>query len=324
MDLSRLKAIKDKQAQESKEQALATKQELAQLKNQELIVQVAKSVVDFIAGHTTKTVVLNQIQDFATSKDAEKLVESITSLHDTLKTHENTDITPLTEVMNEALEQLKLIPKELPEEKEQKFVDYTQQIKDLTDAVDLVQEAIKAQKLDVEAPVVNVDAPVVNVDAPDLKPITKDLEKAFIKAIGGIPKPEPTDIKPLVTEQKKTNKLLLDIRDMPRGGGGGSGSTWIAVNSDGTPVPLELTADGKLPVSLTSSADPSSFYVYDIEDGTTSYYGNTNVSGAWMVKKVTDTLVSYATVTNNATVTSYTDAWTDKALLTYGRIDEAF
>ncbi len=323
MDLSRLKAIKDKQAQESKEQALATKQELAQLKNQELIVQVAKSVVDFIAGHTTKTVVLNQIQDFATSQDAEKLVQSITSLHETLKTHENTDISPLTEVMNQALEQLKLIPKEHPEEKEEKFIDYTQQIKDLTDAVDLVQKAIKAQKLNVEAPVVNVDAPVVNVDAPDLKPITKEIEKAFIKAIGGIPQPEATDIKPLVTEQKKTNKLLLDIRDMPRGGSGG-GSTWIAVNSDGTPVPLELTADGKLPVSLTSSADPSSFYVYDIEEDTTSYYGNTNVSGAWMIKKVTGTLVSYATVTNNATVTSYTDAWTDRATLTYGRIDEAF
>jgi hypothetical protein len=59
----------------------------------------------------------------------------------------------------------------------------------------------------------------------------------------------------------------------------------------------------------------------DIED---PYYGQTTADGTWRILKVTDTSVTYATVSNNGTVTSYTDAWTAKATLTYGRFDEAF
>lgn len=62
----------------------------------------------------------------------------------------------------------------------------------------------------------------------------------------------------------------------------------------------------------------------DIEDGTTSYFGQTTSDGTWRVLKTTDTSVSYATVTNNGAVTSYTDAWTAKNTLNYGRFDEAF
>ena len=62
----------------------------------------------------------------------------------------------------------------------------------------------------------------------------------------------------------------------------------------------------------------------DMDEGATSYYGQSSAGGAWKVIKLTDTSVSYATVSNNGTVTSYTDAWTNKAVLVYGRFDEAF
>lgn len=62
----------------------------------------------------------------------------------------------------------------------------------------------------------------------------------------------------------------------------------------------------------------------DLEEGTTSYFGQTTSDGTWRIIKLTDISVSYATVSNNGAVTSYTDAWTNKATLTYGRFDEAF
>src|SRR5574343_747658 len=67
-----------------------------------------------------------------------------------------------------------------------------------------------------------------------------------------------------------------------------------------------------------STATLADFSVNDISDGTTSYFGKTKPDGTWLVQKVTDTSVSYATVTNNGAVTSYTDAWTNKSTLTYG------
>ncbi len=79
--------------------------------------------------------------------------------------------------------------------------------------------------------------------------------------------------------------------------------------------------------SSSSSGGGSSeidYSVNDIEEGTTSYYGKSNASGAFLVLKVTDTSVSYATVTNNGGVASYTDAWANRATLTYGRKDQAF
>jgi hypothetical protein len=73
--------------------------------------------------------------------------------------------------------------------------------------------------------------------------------------------------------------------------------------------------------SLATLAD---FSVNDIEDGVTSYFGNTKPDGTWLIKKLTDTSLSYATVTNNGAVTTYSSAWTNRATLTYGRFDEAF
>lgn len=63
------------------------------------------------------------------------------------------------------------------------------------------------------------------------------------------------------------------------------------------------------------------FNVNDMED---PYYGFTDELGSWLVKKVEAAAVTYATMVNNLSVSTYSDAWTNRASLTYGRFDQAF
>lgn len=309
MDLTRIQAIQDKKDLAQKEKQEKLSREVSDLKLQETIVRTAKMLVEFMQGHTSKTVLLNQIEDFATSQDAEKLVSSINSLHDTLKTHENTDISPLTEVMRSVLDQVSKIPKDHAKQAEQKFVDYTKQIDSLTKAVQLVDKSIKAQELHVEAPIVNVEAPNVQVDAPDLKPLSKDLEKAFKSAIGLIVIPEPEKIKPVVDELKTQTTILKDIRDVA-GTGGSSGSASIA--------PF-LNEAGQLPVATSPL---SGYLIADEEETATyAYTGFETSSGGWCIQR--ETLASgayrYAAGSSN-----YSTAWTNRASQTYQYPSQTF
>jgi len=223
MDLSRLKEINEKNAQLSRDKLANTEQKLSNIQLQETVVKVARSVVDFIESNTTKTVVLNQIEDFATHQDAEQFTASIDSLHETLKTHENVDITPVVEVMKNVLDEIKRVPKEHPKQEKQKFVDYSKSLDILSKGIKDVEKAVKAQKTTVQAPSVNVEAPIVEVEAPDLKPFAKEIDKAFEKAVKKIKIPEPAKLTALEKLQKEQNKLLKNliktIQEMPLGGG---------------------------------------------------------------------------------------------------------
>lgn len=227
MDLSRLKAINEKKAQEQQQKYELTRQELANIGLQETVVKVVKSLVDFLEGHTSKTIVVNQLKEIGTP-DVAQVTSAVESMHDTLKTHENTDLTPLIEVMKGVLDEAKAIPKshkdiKIPEQK-----DWSKQFKALTEAVNKATKAIEAQETTVNAPDVNVEAPEVKVDAPDLKPISKEL-KAVEKAVKAIviPKVPKTDLSKLEKEQKETTKavkkVVKTLEEMPAGGGGGGG-----------------------------------------------------------------------------------------------------
>jgi hypothetical protein len=92
-------------------------------------------------------------------------------------------------------------------------------------------------------------------------------------------------------------------------------------------VRLKTDASGNLAISgsiTASSSTLADFSVNDIEDAATSYFGNTKPDGTWLIKKLTATSLSYATVTNNGAVTTYSDAWANRVTLTYSRFDEAF
>ena len=149
---------------------------------QETIVKSASLLVDFLSQHVSKTQVVNQLTEIGTP-DALRVVEAVNDLHETLRTHENTDLSEITEVMQGVLDEVKAIPKEsivIPEQ--EKDIDYSDRFTSLEEAVRAVSEAVKAHKTTVEAPVVNVPETSVNVEAPDLKPLSKDLQ-AIKKAI---------------------------------------------------------------------------------------------------------------------------------------------
>lgn len=320
--LQNIKDHQDKQA----EQALVASRHDEKLQGFVAVAQTMQdsiqSLIKYLDGKTTKTEVVNQLQNLASPEDVAKVVKAVNALDDSVKA-QTIDFEPVTAGLARLEKQLADIPKELPsfeqldELKITNFddIDFTTLEKVFTDGISTIVKSIKA-------PIVNVDAPQVNVttDVKDVVQPLKDLLTAFKGFKVDIPK---TDLSGVEKKLEVSNKYLKEISEKRFGGGSGGGHSTPYQDDTGRATYITLV-DGKIPVSLTSSADPSAFYVSDIEDGTTAYYGNTNVAGAWMVKKVTDTLVSYATVTNNVAVTTYTDAWTDRAILTFGRIDEAF
>jgi len=73
----------------------------------------------------------------------------------------------------------------------------------------------------------------------------------------------------------------------------------------------------------------TSFNTNEIEEAssTVTYIGLENEDGAWYIKKIdtsSGTVFSHATETNNGSYDNYTDAWTNRATLTYGDYSEAF
>ncbi len=222
-----------------------TEDQLMALQTQETIIKSINYLVEYLDKKVTKTVVTNQLHSIGTP-DALKVEKAVESLHSTLKTHKDTDLTPLTKVMGELLSEAKKIPKELPKQKDQQFVDYSKQLKSLEDAVKAVQKVVKEQKLIAEAPIVNVPETNVNVDAPDLKPLQQGF-KDVVKAVRGVVIPEyKTDNKEVEKLLKKSNKLLKELVDKPVSKGGGGGQAWTAVNTAGIPMPLNLDVDGNL------------------------------------------------------------------------------
>lgn len=282
---------------------------------QETFVKTIQSLVRFLEGHITKTEVVNQL-DAIRTPDTRFVVDALNSLHETLKTHENTDLNPITEVLKDLLAEAKQIPKSHNDIKVPDPIDNTKQLNELARTVKGVEKAVKSQKLVAEAPIVNVPETQVNVDAPDLSPIKDSVDKSskdVVKAVKGIKIPE-LNTTPLEKLLKKTNKLLEELPDyMPTGGS--SGSSWVAVNGDGTPMPIELNPEGA--VFTDKAAMASKITV----DGTTTYVayappGTTQATAGWRVKKIavsgSDTVITWAD--GNA---SYDNVATDLTALSY-------
>ena len=252
MDLSRLKQLNEQKNADAIEQKRHAELLLDNTNTQEVIVKSFAKLVEYLDRKVTKTEVVNQLREISTP-DVENVVTALASLHDTLKKHKNVDLSQVTSVMQGVLDEVKQIPKDNPKLPEQKFVDYSKQLVQLEKSLQSVEKAIKAQELKVDAPVVNVPETVVNVDKPDLAPIEKSIttsSKDVVKAVKGIKMPE-FKTKSIEDLLKKTNKLLDGLPELMPSGGGGGGSSWPAINSAGTPLPLNLDADGKLIVAST-------------------------------------------------------------------------
>jgi hypothetical protein len=64
------------------------------------------------------------------------------------------------------------------------------------------------------------------------------------------------------------------------------------------------------------STDQGKYWIHDIDE-TNGYYGNIDLEGNWIIRKVTSTSVRYATGTEN-----YANNWTNRETLTYNYITE--
>lgn len=281
MDSSNLRAINEENA--AKALSIQRHNEVldSSVKVSNTVLSATESLIKYLEGHTTKTEVVNQFRNIGTP-DVFKVVGAVNDLHETLKTHENTDLSEITKVMQDILDEAKKIPKELPQEKEQQFVDYSKQLTGLEKAIQAVGKVVKEQKLIVEAPVVNVPETNVNVDAPNLEPLQTSI-KDVVKAVESIVIPEyQTDNKEVEKLLKTSNKFLKSILEKPVGGGGGGGSSWVAVNTAGTPIPIQLDPTGAVPTGGLLSGIAYDDIVFSNEDG------NSNPQTA---------TVKYATVT---------------------------
>ncbi len=219
---------------------------------QETVIKTVSSLVDFLSQNVTRTEVLNQVETIGTP-DVAHVVNAVNSLHETLKTHENTDLTDVVAVMQRVLDEVAKIPKESVEIPEQeKQIDYSEQLSALEKVVKSVEKAVKAQelKVDVKAPIVNVPQAQVNVEAPDLSPLSKDIIEVK-EAVTSLIFPT-VDLSSLEKEQRKHTKILAEILDKPvSSGSGGSTTPFLTESGDATRVVL---SQGAMPTSDLSQA----------------------------------------------------------------------
>jgi len=290
--------------------------QIQSLKTQEVIAQSFNHLIDYLDNRVSKTAVVNQLQEIGTP-DALKVVTAVEALHDTLKTHENTDLTEITGVMRDILDQAKQLPKEIniPEHKE---TDYSKQFDGLTKAVQAVEKVVKAQKLVAEAPIVNIPETNVNVEAPDLKPLQNSI-KDVVKAVKDIVIPEyKTDNKDVEELLKKSNKLLKDILQKPVSSGGGGGLATPYKDQSGMPAFPVLTADGKISVEAGETSTYESF-VDTTTDVNLVYLGKATPgtatsAGSWQIKRYNKSAghMSYAD-----DVTTFTKTWDNRTSYSY-------
>lgn len=114
------------------------------------------------------------------------------------------------------------------------------------------------------------------------------------------------------------------------GFGGGTNASDKVRNASGVlinPATAEkqdeiITALGSIGGDHSSSYGTNQSY----ESGTVTYLCKTNTTGDYLIKKIDDSdgSIGWATVLNNPSVTTYADAVTNRATLTYGRKDQAF
>ena len=316
LDLTKLQAIKAQQATDQATRQRHSELLLDNTTTQEVIVKSFQALLNGIQSGTLKTEVTNQLREIGTP-DALKVVKAINSLQDTISKQEPTDLSGITTVLEQVLAEAKQIPKSHNVVDIPKPIDTTKQLEALEKTVQAVETAIKAQKLHVEAPVVNVPETVVNVDAPDLKPIQESVTKSskdVVTAVKGIKIPE-LNTDPVEKLLKKTNKLLEELPElMPSGGG--SGSSWPAVNAEGIPQPLNINADGELVVASSAAADIQNVEIINAlrallqQIAVPSWYDPTTNTLRVGTTAVT---VSSGTVTTVGTVTNLTNFGTNAA-----------
>lgn len=290
------------------EQHLKAVAQLSQLEGN--VLRAIELLVKFLDKKVTKTEVINQLREVSTP-DVLKVVAAVEKLDDTVQQNK-IDLSGVEQELKNAVEQLKQVPKTLPDAPE---AIESVKVSNLSD-IDLkpLLDAINALDLKVEAPVVNVDAPKVDVAAPDLKPI-KAIFTDLLKAVKNIKMPdvklEATDTSKIEKELEKQTKQLDELIKQPKGGGGGGGNGSPYVDSTGKVVNVELEMDGSIPVTVKSGGSSSSSgkttdaygWQATSDDGTYKYFYFEDASANYYVmrKHKTNKVATYTKGTGGYT-----------------------
>lgn len=276
------------------EQHLKAVAQLSQLEGN--VLRAIELLVKFLDKKVTKTEVINQLREVSTP-DVLKVVAAVEKLDGTVQQNK-LDLSGVEQELKNAVEQLKQVPKTLPDAPE---AIESVKVSNLSD-IDLkpLLKAINALDLKVEAPIVNVDAPKVDVAAPDLKPI-KAIFTDLLKAVNKIKMPdvklEATDTSKIEKELEKQTKQLDELIKQPKGGGGGGGNGSPYIDSTGKVMNVELETDGSIPVTVVAGGSAAAQTVSKIDDTTTAnavYIGKAELTGAaistssavWQIKKL--------------------------------------
>lgn len=87
----------------------------------------------------------------------------------------------------------------------------------------------------------------------------------------------------------------------------------------------EVSGKPAVDVNVVSSTESGGAYqTNNLDDGATIYVGKSKSNGTWLVEKFVQStgVKTYANLSNNGSITTYSDAWTNRATLVYGRFDE--
>ena len=94
-NFTKLQQLNDKNLQAAESRKRHSELVLDNTATQEVIVKSFAKLVEYLDNKVSKTEVVNQLREIGTP-DVENVVTALASLHDTLKTHENTDLTEST------------------------------------------------------------------------------------------------------------------------------------------------------------------------------------------------------------------------------------
>jgi len=194
----------------------------------------------------------------------------------------------------------------------------TKEIKDLGKLIKQVKTAIGGLKLD---PTIKVQAPKADkVIVPPASVSITQQEIDYKKLAKLIPVQKEIDYKKL--SEAIASEIAGSIVSI--GGGGSGGGKYAFRDSSGEPShgivndlhQQSTVSEERWGLNNTSKA------------GNITYTGQEDVNGNWIIRKITKTgsniAMSYATVINNPTVITYTDAWDDRTTMTYDLYKVAF
>jgi hypothetical protein len=174
--IKRIREANELKAGKAVDQRRHDERRMDAVNTQDAILSSFRSLVDYLEKRTSKTEVVNQLESIGTP-DALEVAKAVREMHDTLKTHENTDLSEIASLLKSQLSELKQVPKDKVTIDIPKSVtvdnqtDYSKDFKSLL-------EAVKAIKLTAEAPKVEVKPADVHVEKTDLKPLVQAVEKS--------------------------------------------------------------------------------------------------------------------------------------------------